>query len=99
MPVLVPVRGDKVEAIGGAVDRDFALGATANGADFLALGRAISFTAALFANRADLFIGQLFFLHKKARRLPGRFLIRRGRESSPRGLDSRPPQFGEELLE
>ena len=38
MFVFVAVRGDQIGAIDGTVDRDFALGAAADGADFFALG-------------------------------------------------------------
>ena len=51
MLVLIAVGGDEVGAVGGAVNGDFALCAAANGADFLALGRAEASGLALFTNR------------------------------------------------
>src|SRR5882672_10705615 len=52
MPVLVSVRGDEVGAIGGAVDRDFAPGATADGTDFFTFGGAEAGWLTFFADRA-----------------------------------------------
>jgi len=51
MAVFVAVGGDEIEAIGGAIDRDFALGAAADSANFFALGGAEASRFALFTNR------------------------------------------------
>ena len=50
MVAFVAVRGEEVSAIGRAVDRDFALGAATDGADFFGFGRA---KASGFAFLAD----------------------------------------------
>ena len=51
MTVFVAVGGDEIRAIGWAIDGDFALGATTNGADFFAFGGAEAVGFAFFANR------------------------------------------------
>jgi hypothetical protein len=50
MFVLVAMSGEEVGAVGGAVDGDFALGATTDGADFLGLGGAETARLALLAD-------------------------------------------------
>ncbi len=60
VPVFVTVGGKEIGAIGGAVDSDFALGAAADGADFLTLSRAKANCFALFANRAGHGVSSLF---------------------------------------
>ncbi len=49
--VFVALRGDQMRAIQGAIDGHFTLGSAADGANFLALGGAISSRFALFADR------------------------------------------------
>jgi hypothetical protein len=50
--VFIAVSGDKISAVGGAINGNFALGAAANSADFLALGGAEASGFALFTDRA-----------------------------------------------
>ncbi len=52
MLVFVAVRGEEIGAIGRAVNRNFTLGAAADGANLFALGGAEAGGFALFANRA-----------------------------------------------
>jgi hypothetical protein len=49
--VFIAVGGQEIGAIGRAIDGDFAFGATANGADFFALGGAKAGLFTFFANR------------------------------------------------
>lgn len=50
MVFLVAVRGEKIGAIGRAIERDFAFRAAADGADFFSFGRAKAFGLAFLTN-------------------------------------------------
>jgi hypothetical protein len=51
MLVFVAVRGDKMRTIRRTIDRDFAVGAATDGADFFSLGGAEPLGFALFTDR------------------------------------------------
>ena len=49
----VTVSGDEVGAVGSAIERDFTLGAAADGTDFFGLGRAESFGLTFLTDRTE----------------------------------------------